>query len=85
MSKENCSAAEAVADSTESKHTSNDCHKTMDCCIVQDSEAKRSANSFPNAIDKLVIHEPFFAWKEELESLVQVGIPKALRGEVMFI
>ena len=83
--KENWNTAKAVAHSSESKHTSNDSHKKMDCSIVQDSEAKISANSCPNAIDTFVIHEPFFAWKEELESLVQVGVPKALRGEVIFI
>ncbi|KAL9235989.1 hypothetical protein vseg_010705 [Gypsophila vaccaria] len=45
-------------------------------------EKATSADGTTNTTYNFVNVEPFFPWKEELESLVHGGVPKSLRGEV---
>ncbi|XP_042475002.1 uncharacterized protein LOC122057073 isoform X2 [Macadamia integrifolia] len=47
---------------------------------VQDTSSVDNVN--PSSGDDTVSPEPFFPWKEELESLVRGGVPMALRGEL---
>ncbi|KAK9733461.1 hypothetical protein RND81_04G069100 [Saponaria officinalis] len=50
--------------------------------ICQTQEKATSLDGAVNNVDNSVNIEPFFPWKEELESLVHGGVPKSLRGEV---